>query len=798
MKNQPALKFALILSFGILIAKYLPMPLPLIYSICVMACLLGFLFMLKRTHSSISQYFLILSLFLLGMIRFNQAGGYLPKNHFIHHIRADQTAAVLGTLIKDPVQKKDRLDLLLEIDTITTSDTSMNVKGRLLSTVDTDEQNLSYGQRIRLTGTFIYPNGRRNPGGFDYRAYLARKNIHALFKCENAGELKILEHRRGNPLLRCVIYPARRFILQTLEKSSFGQSRAILQALLVGEKTALSPEVRDDFAKAGVIHLLAVSGLHVGFVLLIFMTIFGLFRLPYPIQVVLTILGLLFYTLLTEGKAPVLRATIMASTYLVGTLIERKTNPFNIIGLAGIIILFINPRTLFDVGFQLSFTAVISILFFYRKLTELPMISRALQTYARHPLIKSVLTILLVSLSAQIGTAPFTAIYFNRVPFLSLLVNIVAIPLIGVVISLGFATILASLVNLWVGQIYGTLNHEILSIFVKWIHSIGSAPFSYIYLPTPGLLQVVAYFSLILFLFHLNHRLWRKRFVFIFLLCLNGIVWKAAIWNNADKLTWIQFDVRQGDAALLHLPRGKTVLIDGGNQTPYFDNGERVIAPYLRRKGIRYLDAVILSHPHNDHVGGLVYIVNHFKIGQILTAGTSFSSRLHHEFLEQIQNKQLNLRIVSAPDSLITFPGVQLTVLSPQNENLASESIKKNSVNNQSLVIRILYGKNQILFMGDAEQEAEKSILSHHYHVRSNAIKLGHHGSYTSSSDSFIRQVDPDIAVISVGENNRYGHPSEALIQSLRESGLHIYRTDRLGALIFQSNGQSLKKCGWK
>ena len=251
----------------------------------------------------------------------------------------------------------------------------------------------------------------------------------------------------------------------------------------------------------------------------------------------------------------------------------------------------------------------------------------------------------------------------------------------------------------------------------------------------------------------------------------------------------------QGDAALLHMPHGKTILIDGGEKRPFFDNGERVIAPYLRKKGIRKLDAVILSHPHNDHIGGLIYILDHFKVVQIITASTPFESRLYREFLEVIRKKKIPIRKITAPDSLTQFAGVKLFFLSPSENRKDKNPIR--DANNQSLVVRILFGKTKLLFAGDAEKEAEQDILQLGEPLFSHAIKVGHHGSNTSSTLPFLQRANPCYAIISVGKNNRFHHPSNTVINRFQVLGTAVYRTDRDGAVIFRSDGKTIRLVDW-
>ncbi|MBN2028742.1 DNA internalization-related competence protein ComEC/Rec2 [bacterium] len=797
MKNQPALKTSLILIAGMYLGHSFPISVWIILILCTALTLITTILLIFRREGLFLECLLTLSLVSLGCMRYLQVIQTDPQNHIRFLYQSDQPLTIQGFLKTDPEEKSNSIEWILNSEKLMLSDTTISITGPVLVTMDTEiPPILQYGDVVQITGECQLPNDQRNPGGFDYREYLTRKKIYRIMRIDRADQVQHMGIKKGNFFLREIIYPMRRFTIEMVDRTTEEPNRSLLKALLVGERGTISPEVRESFEKAGVIHVLAVSGLHVGFVLFILMTILRLLRLAYPIRVLLTILGLLLYALITEMRTPVTRATIMAITYLIGTRIERRIDPFNIIGIGGLVVLLFNPQELFDIGFQLSFTAVISIVYFYKKLSTFPWILK-INHHLSNKLIGSYgLTLFLVSLSAQMGTIPLTAYYFNRIPLLSLIVNLFAIPLVGLIVALGLTTVITGLISLWVATIYGTLNEAVMSIYTAIIAWIGNLPFSHIYVPTPNLFHLLVYFSCVLLLIYNQNKVRRKQFAFIFMISLNLLAWKNIVWNQDSKITWIQFDVGQGDAALLHLPRGKHMLIDGGDKTALYDHGESVIAPYLRRKGIRSLDTVILTHPHNDHIGGLIYILNHFNVKQVITAGTPFESQLVQEFQNTIERKRIPMRTVLAPDSLIAFPGVKIYFLSPTEITAIHNDSR--DINNQSLVMKVLFGKTRFLFMGDAEREAEANMIDLPTSLSCDVIKVGHHGSGTSSTLSFLNRANPAHAVISVGKYNLHGHPSETVLLRFEMLGTTVHRTDQEGAVIFRSDGEILTKVNWK
>ncbi|MCJ7811877.1 ComEC family competence protein, partial [bacterium] len=505
MKNQPALKTALILVAGIITGNTFQVSFSILLLICMSLTLLTTILFILKKHGLFFESLLILSILSFGWLRLQQVAYHHPSNHISHFLNLNQKLTIQGILTKDPEEKPNYIECILQTEKVNLHDTTYSINGTVQVSIYIQiPYRLQYGDVVIVSGQLQQPKDQRNPGGFDYRAYLSRKNIYGIIRINDPDQIQHTGLQKGRFFLREIIYPMRRFIIETVNKTTQGQNRFLLYALLIGEQGMISPEIRDSFEKTGVIHVLAVSGFNVGFVRLIFMTIFGLLKLPYPIRVILTVLGLILYALLTEMKAPVSRATIMATVYLIGTLIERRSDPFNVIGVAALTILLLNPQELFDIGFQLSFISVAAILYFYKKLSAFPLILKISQQMKHKPICSYCLSILLVSLSAQIGTIPLTVYYFNQIPLLALITNIFAIPVVGLNVILGFTTVITALISSWIAEIYGTLNEAILSIYTYVISWFGNLPFSHMYVPTPNIFHLLIYFSLILLLIHIK------------------------------------------------------------------------------------------------------------------------------------------------------------------------------------------------------------------------------------------------------------------------------------------------------
>ncbi len=277
----------------------------------------------------------------------------------------------------------------------------------------------------------------------------------------------------------------------------------------------------------------------------------------------------------------------------------------------------------------------------------------------------------------------------------------------------------------------------------------------------------------------------RSRLLIILLLLICILIW-VGVWQKPHILKVIFFDVGQGDAILIQFPCGGNMLIDGGEQI----QGERVILPYLRKEGIRKIDTLVLTHPHADHVGGLIPVLKTLPVGLIVESGFPHTTDLYMEFLEVIYEKKIPYKTVHRGEELTGFSGVRIEFLNPPDPFLEAGGA---DINNNSVVIKLSYGRVQFLFCADIEKEAERELLNYGGRLQSHVIKVPHHGSKSSSSWEFIKEVSPEVAIISVGRRNRFGHPDSMTLNKYKRVDSRIYRTDINGAIIISTDGKSYR-----
>lgn len=647
---------------------------------------------------------------------------------------------------------------------------------------------LNAGNQIYLTGTYQKGRDRRNPGEFDYDKYLKSNGITGLFISYNTDSVNILSNQKD--YFKSLLHSTRKKIDKTLHDLHNPQTAELLRGLILADRSEIDYETKNEFINSGVVHILAVSGLHVGYVLVIFIFIFGRFNIY--LRSILTILGLLSFMFLTGVPPSVFRATLMAIIFILAFLSNRSTNIINSISIAAFIILLLNSNEIYNPGFQLSFSAVLAIGILY------PYFQKMIyKLHLKKKWFEYILLFFAVSLSAQIGTLPFTLAYFSKLSVVALFANLLVIPTVGVIIGIAFITVFLGLFSYGAAIYFAAANNLIAGLMIDFIRFTGKLDFSFLWIRNYSLYDaIIFYCGLALILFTLkNSEKTVVRISFIIILISSIFIYsrfddKQLLEN--DKLNVFMIDVGQGDAFIIKFPNGKTALIDAGEANPLVDNGEKVIIPLLDYLGINKIDYGFISHLDLDHYGGFISLIYNNRIKKIfrpLPDSGSKSIRLE-KFL-----KQMKVETGIYDKYALDVGNAQVYFLNDPY----SYSYKNFSSNDKSGVLKIVYGKTSFLFVGDCEYPAEYYLASNFGSMLdSDVLKIGHHGSATGSSETFLKLVSPDISLVSAGIKNKFDHPSERVINSLKKINSYIYRTDQLGAVLLQSDGKEIKQVNWK
>nr|HID58204.1 DNA internalization-related competence protein ComEC/Rec2 [Desulfobacterales bacterium] len=710
---------------------------------------------------------------------------------------------ITGAVNRRPEVFQDRTRFTVSVDTLARKGIFFRVTGNIRITVRGRVKDLAYGDRIAALLKLREIHNFNNTGGFDYRRYMAFRHIHAIGFLSDKRLIVRVGESPENSFMK-LIERNRDTISGLIEKATDGNEAGIMKALIIGDRSGISRDVREAFSRIGLSHILAISGLHLGIIATLSFFLFrylmaGSERVlvgGYAIKgaALFTVFPVVFYACLAGMSPATQRSVIMVLIFLLAILVEREQEAMNSLAAAALIILMLNPAALFEISFQLSFCAVFSI--FYSMEYILPMIQR--KGEHSHTL-KYVCISFLVSIFAILGTLPLILYYFNQLSLIGVISNSLFVPLIGfLVIPLGLVAVIIypanGLISLWIMKGSATVLKECLSL----AFSLANWSLAATKTVTPSILEIFIYYGLCWSVLNMKKNVPAKRCLVLFLLILLGdITYWAYMRFGQHNLKLTMIDVGQGSSTLIELPYGRCMLIDGGG---FFDNsfdvGARVVAPFLWKKKIASIDFLVLSHPQSDHLNGLVFIARHFRVGEFWTNGRPVDTEPYHDLIEIISRKSIPALY---PEDLLLkerkISGVRFRLLSPP----VHSKTKKNdgtwqNINNGSLVFKVEFKKVSILITGDIEAGAEARLIRRlGKGLKSTILLVPHHGSRGSSTPDFIDCVSPRLAIISAGWNNIFGFPHKEVLRRYRVRGCRIFRTDLMGAITVTTDGKHIE-----
>ncbi|HWA94619.1 MAG TPA: ComEC/Rec2 family competence protein [Terracidiphilus sp.] len=665
---------------------------------------------------------------------------------------------------------------------------------------------------------------------------------------ENAPLWQKIAHEKE--LLSCRIHAAQQSIsarLQALPAAMHiypaflrinHEDAALLAAMTTGDRTFLTQPLRLGFERTGSFHMLVVSGLHMGIMAGCLLWLLRKLRVRRIPATLLTIAGSFAYALFTGFATPVQRSLWMVTLFLLGRLIYRERHALNTIGFAALCMLAISPRVLLEPGFQMTLLAVISIAGI-----GVPLLEKSIQPYLRatkdlelvaidvklEPRIAAfrvdmrflahriagqyatwvgwrlfprcvrfvlrLVEVIVIACVVEVAMSLPMALYFHRVTVFSLPVNILILPLLSVLLPSALLTL--SVLTMWpAAAVFPAMaTAALLHMGVGIVRFFGSIAWSDMRIATPLAWQCALFCAALAVALMLAHRgRWCKYTAVIALLMAGGVaVLPRAIEHPRHALLVEALDVGQGDSLLLVTPDGKTMLVDGGGfgggftqAKQWFDVGEEVVSEALWARGIRHLNVVVLTHAHGDHMGGLPAVLANFKPEE-LWVGNNPPVKDYEALLNEAMNLGTRIRSMHAGDES-GLGDTSIRVLSPA----VGYRPGPEPANDDSLVLRVAYGKTSVLLAGDAEAPEEREMLEEGG-LASTLLKVGHHGSITSTTPEFLAAVHPQWAVISCGLHNRYGHPREEVLRALQESRVRTMSTDINGAVCFRLDGKTIE-----
>lgn len=772
-RSRPAAWAALFQVAGLLAAHILRLPLWVPASLCLglLAAAAGW-----RRCRGVA---LLAALLFAATLRHEVSTELFPRTHIRRASEFGQKVRLAGRVWRTPERSAERTRLVIEVHSLGVEAYQRAASGKVLITFRGLSTRADAGDYMVVRGRLQRPEPARNPGAFDYRSYLALQGIHATLSIHERAQIDSLKRLPGPWIHEFLVRPVREAVRRVICRHLSGDSAALLQGILLGDKHGIPSAVTEQFRATGLAHALVISGLHTGLLAVFFYVLFSLARCSARLASACTIAALTGFAVITGLQPPVVRAVVMASTVLGGRVLARNCDVYNSLGLAAVLILSVWPQSLFGLSFQLSFAATLAIVGLHRRLMVLVPAGWR-RNHAR--VTRLVIAPLMVSVAAQLGTGPLIAWYFQHLPVLAPVANLIVVPLLAATVSLGLVAVMAGLLWAPAALPFLACNGLVLAAILTFVRGMSAICWTSISVPRPTLAFLVWCGVMAGLMGRSVGSVMARKFLVVLLLAgANIAVWHQVVVRRGLDVVFL--DVGQGDAAFLRFPNGRTMLVDGGNCTPSFDYGRQVLLPYLRRCGVKRLDAVVATHPHSDHVGGLVSVLEELEVGWYLDNGQHSDSRAVRRLRELICEHGIEYCALTAGDSLAGLGEAGVVVLHPRPVFICATGRAPANMNNGSLVLRVTCGSTALLFTGDVERESDPYLLPWEERLCADVIKVPHHGSSTSSSPRFVEAVSPRLAVVSVGARNRFGHPDTAVLERYRRLPARLLRTDQHGAV---------------
>lgn len=770
----------------------------------------------KKQETKITTLFLLLVVASLGYLHTaNFTAKPIQKTHIYSRIVQEEDSVLTGTLQSMPLFDGQKSSIIIKSHElrIRSEDDYSPVHGLIqLRLKGPWPESLLPGSELIIRAKLSRPYRYGNPGGFDYPAFLAAKNIRITGRI--ASPVHVYELTQKQSWTHRLRYlPERiRISLRNHINNSFPHKQAgIYRALLIGDRSGLDKDVLEAFKASGVMHILAISGIHLSLVAsALFLLFYWLARRSEylmlhfsskKLALLSTIPPLCAYALLAGSQTPVLRSLIMVLVFILAFCVHRQRSPFTTLAFAALLILLLNPLSLFTVSFQLSFAAVAGLITILPYLTSLLHQETTLDKQISGRIIfktyRWFTVALLISFAATMGTAPLLIHSFNRLSIVGPIANLLVEPLLCLwSLPIGLLAIPCLLINpmfgkwlLHIGGIGITAAMSITDFFTGFTYST-------LWFATPPLFLILLYYcSLILNFSTLSKKLTAP--LFILICSLFFFLPQSIFKNQAVQSELVFIDVGQGSSTLIRFPGGKTALIDGGaSSSKKFNAGKNIIAPYLWYRGITHLDSIIITHTDADHSNGIPFLLRRFKPDTLWTNGESGHTQQYEDLLDLANALGIKTKTPADNELLVKVGGAVLrNINNPflHGEMTFMEKTRYSS-NEKSLILRFSDQALTCLFPGDISHRVEQALIDHNSLLQSSILLSPHHGSKTSNSSVFLNSVNPRQVIVSASRFQPMLFPSPALRSYCNDRKIPLFITAETGAVTIRksSNGYEM------
>lgn len=755
--------------------------------------LLGCIYVYRINKKSLKAYILLFVLTLIfGLIRFDYVYHSTHKNDVSEMINlySGKDVKIYGSVIDQPDENENRLKLILDSDSIVSYSGARIVSGDVMITAYKTSYSrrtfgkFSFGDFVEVSGDLEPLPHRRNPGEFDYGEYLRLHGIKAAFSTFGLDKLKLVGKSSGNYFQSKIIYPVRQYSLSRIDEYMGSDEGEFMKGLVLGERSNISKEIKENFVNDGISHIIAVSGLNVAYVMIIIGLFLQLFPIKNLFKVLVTILALLFYMNLTGNVPSIIRATIMASVLLLSTVVERKSVPLNTISVAALIILIVDPRQLFDAGFILSFWAILSLVMIYPKLDGMlknsPFFARIEDDGFFSKGLRALLFLIVGTLAAQIGTLPITAIMFKKISLVSLVTNMIAIPVSNLGMAMGFIMILVSLISNWMAAAIGLSSSLLLNLLLRFIDFFAKLKYSFIETYNLDILFLICFYAVVIILLFIPRMKLLSRLVLSILLISNYLLVEGLL-NATDRTTFAYLDVGNSNACIVTTPLGKNILVNTGTSSPKFSSAENTIIPYLKLRGVDQIDHLVLTSMNKNEFRNVIKLLKNFPV-----SGMSLS-----EFYRPVLEDSFFKPYFNSVEKFY----VKDTAVNEFDELIIKQTRDQwvRKLNHLSLSCG-----NQLFVFVDGEISYLQIgyILNPPPSYETAILRVPSSGSFALSPPEMIAAFEPRKILIS-SRRNRKNLNSDIFVYTMKNFGYEVDKISEKGAFIFRSDGKVTERINW-